>query len=701
MSRDNTEKRKRTQEEKKKLTVRVIAVIMVVLMILGAASYTITILASAVNAAETDTIDTSSLKQSGDVLITVGLMVGDETPSSLEVTSEAGFVLGSQQMDGDRDFRTVWELENRKITLAPAANLSSDGAGFEVASSERTTDLGGYRIEVNCADCDRYDLEDLVYDIERSARRMGFSVTPAYVHGQFALRLGAYTSWEDAYDDLEDAEDLFPDRRVSVVGPSTTGVSVIDPSTYEVIFEFDCDGGLELGVGAEEDRNGNTYVKVPAGNIYDGVLAFRRAPEGVAVINVVPLESYIAGVLPYETSNEWPLETQKAFAVTVRSFTLSYCGEKGKHKSLGYDLCPEVCCQVYRGAGRINDKLMKAVLGTAGLVMTYDRNIVEGYYSSSVGGVTVNAEDAWNGTKPVPYLKAVETPWENYMNHENAFWITEISPTALLDRFRQAGYSELRGSVEKVEIAALAKNSTYIKTLKVTDSYGTEITIDTTDSVRIALTPYVKSSNFVIGKGKVEYTEDIVIPEAVPDTSGSEEEAGKIEEIPEGPLGMDYSYTDLDEFVVITKDSLEKSYFKNSVLLMSGEGYADYFRHDIFAVTAENAAAFLGEEYDELYGKGVAESRTDAMRAAQDRAKQEKVKEEETRVSEDGKTAYKTAYAEDRDNFIIVGKGWGHGVGMSQWGAYELGLKGYTAKEILDAYFTDIDVMDYLDTNQY
>ena len=115
----------------------------------------------------------------------------------------------------------------------------------------------------------------------------------------------------------------------------------------------------------------------------------------------------------------------------------------------------------------------------------------------------------------------------------------------------------------------------------------------------------------------------------------------------------------------------------------------------------ETEMHLIAESVDELYGKGVAESRTDAMRAAQDRAKQEKVKEEETRVSEDGKTAYKTAYAEDRDNFIIVGKGWGHGVGMSQWGAYELGLKGYTAKEILDAYFTDIDIMDYLDTNKY
>ena len=64
-------------------------------------------------------------------------------------------------------------------------------------------------------------------------------------------------------------------------------------------------------------------------------------------------------------------------------------------------------------------------------------------------------------------------------------------------------------------------------------------------------------------------------------------------------------------------------------------------------------------------------------------------------------TVYKIAYAKDSDNFIFVGKGWGHGVGMSQWGAFDLAVRGYTAKEILDTYFTDVDIMDYRDTNQY
>ena len=56
---------------------------------------------------------------------------------------------------------------------------------------------------------------------------------------------------------------------------------------------------------------------------------------------------------------------------------------------------------------------------------------------------------------------------------------------------------------------------------------------------------------------------------------------------------------------------------------------------------------------------------------------------------------YKIAYADNANNFIIVGKGWGHGVGMSQWGAYDLGILGKTAEEILHAYFTDVEIIDY------
>lgn len=42
------------------------------------------------------------------------------------------------------------------------------------------------------------------------------------------------------------------------------------------------------------------------------------------------------------------------------------------------------------------------------------------------------------------------------------------------------------------------------------------------------------------------------------------------------------------------------------------------------------------------------------------------------------------------DSYTFNGHGWGHLVGMSQWGAYSMAVNGYTYKDILNFYFTDI-----------
>ena len=88
---------------------------------------------------------------------------------------------------------------------------------------------------------------------------------------------------------------------------------------------------------------------------------------------------------------------------------------------------------------------MNAVLETKGDVMTYDGDIVNAYYSSSMGGVTVSAKDAWGSSTEYPYLAAVETPWENYMGHNNGFWINEVSPEELLERLFHDDYENLKG----------------------------------------------------------------------------------------------------------------------------------------------------------------------------------------------------------------------------------------------------------------
>lgn len=42
--------------------------------------------------------------------------------------------------------------------------------------------------------------------------------------------------------------------------------------------------------------------------------------------------------------------------------------------------------------------------------------------------------------------------------------------------------------------------------------------------------------------------------------------------------------------------------------------------------------------------------------------------------------------------FTITGSGWGHNVGMSQWGAYAMAQQGHTYQDILNFYYTGIEV---------
>ena len=59
---------------------------------------------------------------------------------------------------------------------------------------------------------------------------------------------------------------------------------------------------------------------------------------------------------------------------------------------------------------------------------------------------------------------------------------------------------------------------------------------------------------------------------------------------------------------------------------------------------------------------------------------------------------YKVSY-EDRSytasssqNFVFAGKGWGHGVGLSQWGAHDLANFGYSYKDILNMYTPNLTI---------
>jgi stage II sporulation protein D len=135
---------------------------------------------------------------------------------------------------------------------------------------------------------------------------------------------------------------------------------------------------------------------------YRGVLELRPSATGVTVINTLPLEQYLYGVVPSEMSASWPAESLKSQAIAARSYAVA---NLGKHKSRGYDVCDTDECQVYTGAAVEAVRSNQAIDATRGEVLMYGRKTIAAFFHSSSGGHTENSEDVWH--QRLPYIRAV------------------------------------------------------------------------------------------------------------------------------------------------------------------------------------------------------------------------------------------------------------------------------------------------------
>jgi len=133
-----------------------------------------------------------------------------------------------------------------------------------------------------------------------------------------------------------------------VVGTSSYGMNVIATGTDRILFQYDNGEGSVLGV--LPDVTGAEDVRTWFWDIkYRGGFTYQRIAGGnLTVVNVLDLEDYIKGVAPYEMGRSWPLEALKTQATCARTYALD---RLNYHKSLGFDLCNSDNCQVYYGAG--------------------------------------------------------------------------------------------------------------------------------------------------------------------------------------------------------------------------------------------------------------------------------------------------------------------------------------------------------------
>ncbi len=141
------------------------------------------------------------------------------------------------------------------------------------------------------------------------------------------------------------------------------------------------------------------------GKLYRGKLELVPQGDFLRVVNVVPLESYLEGVVAGEVPFSWPAEALKAQAVAARSYALA-SALRGKP----FDLYADARSQVYLGVAGEKPSTTKAVDDTAGEVVLYAGKVATTYYFSTSGGKTASAADVFGFA--VPYLVSRPDPWD-------------------------------------------------------------------------------------------------------------------------------------------------------------------------------------------------------------------------------------------------------------------------------------------------
>jgi SpoIID/LytB domain protein len=146
---------------------------------------------------------------------------------------------------------------------------------------------------------------------------------------------------------------------------------------------------------------------------YRGNLTLRLHEGRLLLVNELPLEEYLYGVVPREMPAHWPIEALKAQAVAARSYAY-YMLKYGSGQF--YDVLSTQASQVYGGLDAESPRTTAAVDETRGLVLTEGGRVIPAYFHSSDGGWVENSEDVWreyvgvSRGKPDPYDRHPENP---------------------------------------------------------------------------------------------------------------------------------------------------------------------------------------------------------------------------------------------------------------------------------------------------
>lgn len=206
--------------------------------------------------------------------------------------------------------------------------------------------------------------------LETSAKSGTISATGAWglVHGDVAQQMNGMTEFPFSFDSARNRE-IAPAMRSKVTAETVEGSFLI--------------------------WNGKRYR---------GVLVITQTDSGFLVVNSLPMDSYLRGVVPLEIGNRTSAEMAAVEAQAVAARTYAY---KHLTSARAFDMYATVQDQVYGGVDAEKPQADIAITTTADVVVLYNGQPITTPYHSTCGGSTAGVSEVWYDQPDEPYLRPV------------------------------------------------------------------------------------------------------------------------------------------------------------------------------------------------------------------------------------------------------------------------------------------------------
>jgi stage II sporulation protein D len=180
------------------------------------------------------------------------------------------------------------------------------------------------------------------------------------------------------------------------------------------------------------------------GREYPATLDIVRSGEGLAVVNELPLEDYVVGVVRAEASEKWPLEMLRAQAIAARTYA-AYQRLLGAGKP--FHILASTAHQQYAGRVPAGSSAWTAVRDTAGLVLLWEGEVFPAFYHTESGGYTEDPRTVF-AARNMPALKPVRCDFSAGSPH--FYWTLDVRLPDLADTLRRQGVQI--GAISGVEV---------------------------------------------------------------------------------------------------------------------------------------------------------------------------------------------------------------------------------------------------------